>query len=296
MPSHITFDRVDAVIGAEVYGLGLDQVPNEKSIAVLEQALEKYGVLIFRKQEVTPRQLVEFSRPFAPLALAPREEDRHKDHPEIFVIGNPEGKQVVFAPDVTNSEIDDMELEWHTDHSQYSIPARATILLGEEVPAKGGDTAFACTYTAYDALSAAEKRQYENVTLLHSVRGLNDYLRRLNKLETLNSHELDLEKEPPQKWPLVRRHPLSGRRALYFGSHMSIGVDGLPEAEGRALIKKVTAHATRPEFQYRHRWQKGDVLFWDNRRLIHAATPYDTTIHRRVIYRTTLEEVAPVVM
>lgn len=296
MTSHIRFDRVDAVIGAEVHGLGLKRVPEKETMAVLERALENYGVLIFRDQKVTPRQLVEFSRPFAPLALAPRAEDRHEEHPEIFVIGNPDGKKVVFAPDATGSAVDDIELEWHTDHSQYSVPARATILLGQDVPAEGGDTAFACTYSSYDALSEVEKRQYEDITLLHSVRGLNDYLRRLNKLETLNRHELELEKEPPQKWPLVRRHPLSGRRALYFGSHMSIGVDGWPEEKGKALIKQVTAHATRREFQYRHRWQKGDVLFWDNRRLIHAATPYDMTRYKRVIYRTTLEEEVPVAM
>lgn len=296
MTAEVDFSPMDSVIGAEVHGVDLDRAPDRDTIDALEAALERFGVLVFRDQRITPGQLVEFSRPFAPLALAPRVEDRHEEWPQIFVIGNPDDKKVIFAPDVAETETDDVELEWHTDHSQYSIPARATILYGIEVPPVGGDTAFACTYAAYEALTAEEKEQYENLVLLHSVRGLNDYLRNLNKLETLNTDELALEKEPPQRWPLVRKHPRSGRRALYFGSHMSIGVEGWPPEAGRALIRAVTEHATRPEFQYRHRWRKNDVVFWDNRRLIHAATPYDSTRYKRVIHRTTLEEVPPVLM
>ena len=100
--------------------------------------------------------------------------------------------------------------------------------------------------------------------------------------------------DAPVVRPLVRRHPLSGRKGLYFGSHVAIGIVGWPDDRARALIAELTAQACQAAFQYRHHWRRGDALFWDNRRLLHAGTPYDTAGDRRLMHRTTLIETAPI--
>jgi taurine dioxygenase len=295
MTNQLSFEPLDCVIGAVVHGVDLRDVPSQSTIEEIEAALERYGVLIFRNQSIMPAQQVQFSKAFGKLDMSPRVEDRHPQQPEIFVIGNPGGKAVIFAADKSDDDGEEGELEWHTDHSQYPVPARATMLYGLEVPPVGGDTVFACTYSSFDALTENQKDFYEHVTLLHSIRGLNEYLRDLGKLNTLSQEELELEQVPPQAWPLVRTHPRSGRKALYFGSRMCIGAVGMPEAEARALIRKVTEQATLPKFVYRHIWQRGDVVFWDNRRLIHAATSFNARRYTRVIHRTTFRENRPVI-
>jgi alpha-ketoglutarate-dependent taurine dioxygenase len=290
----VRFEPLDAIVGAVVHGVDVGQELTPPARVAIEEALEKYGVLIFRDQHITPDQQVRFCRTFGELDLPPRVEDRQSEHPEIFVIGNPDKKAVIFAPDTDEDEPEDGELEWHADHSQYAEPTWISMLYGVEVPPVGGDTVFACTYSSYDALDEETKRRYEDVLLLHSVRGLNDYLRDLGKSNTISEIELELEKEPPQRWPLVRTHPLSGRKALYWGSRMSIGAVGMSEEDGKALIREVTEFATQPRFVYRHKWQPRDVVLWDNRRAAHAATSFNAAKYTRVIHRTTVKENAPV--
>jgi alpha-ketoglutarate-dependent 2,4-dichlorophenoxyacetate dioxygenase len=295
MLNKVSFEPLGGVIGAAAVGVDMTHEPGPAVVETIEDALERYGVLVFRDQDITPQQQVQFSKAFGALELSPRVEDRHPDQQEIFVIGNGGGKAVIFAPDKADDDAEEGELEWHTDHSQYPVPARATMLYGIEVPPVGGDTVFACTYSSYDALGEQEKAAYDGVVLLHSVRGLNEYLRDLGKNSTLNAEELELEKATPQQWPLVRRHPRSHRKALYFGSRMCVGAVGMSEHEGRQLIRQVTEHATQPAFVYRHHWRKHDVVFWDNRRLIHAATSFNMKRYTRVIHRTTFREDGPVV-
>lgn len=295
MQDKVSFEPFDGVLGALARGVDMKHVPGPAVVEAIEDALERYGVLVFRDQDITPEQQVQFSKEFGALDLSPRVEDRHPDQQEIFVIGNGGGKAVIFAADKTDDDEEEGELEWHTDHSQYPVPARATMLYGIEVPPVGGDTVFACTYSSYDALNEQDKKAYEGVMLLHSVRGLNEYLRDLNKVKTISAEEIELERVTPQEWPLVRRHPRTQRKALYFGSRMCIGAVGMPEDQGRELIRRVTEHATQPAFVYRHHWHKNDVVFWDNRRLIHAATSFNMSRYTRVIHRTTFRENGPVV-
>ncbi|WP_053695970.1 TauD/TfdA family dioxygenase [Streptomyces sp. NRRL F-5755] len=282
----------DAVIGARVEGLDMRQPPGPAAVEALEDALERYGVLIVPGQSLTPAEEVRFCRALGELDIPPRFEDRRTGHPEIFVIGNPADRAVLFAPDYSGheDEADISDLEWHADHSQYAVPTWISMMYGVEVPPVGGDTLFACTYSAYEALDPATRRRYDKVRLLHSVKGVNDYLRELGKPEGISEAELELEKEPPQQWPLVRSHPRTGRKALYFGARMSIGAVGMDEEEGRRLVREVTEAATKPEFVYRHRWQQGDVVLWDNRRVVHAASTFNTRRYRRVIHRITVRE------
>jgi alpha-ketoglutarate-dependent taurine dioxygenase len=127
---------------------------------------------------------------------------------------------------------------------------------------------------------------------MHSLSGLRVYLQKQHQPETAQPGQAHLD--PVVVRPLVRRHPRSGRKALYFGNQVSIGIVGWPEARSREFIRQLTTHACQPAYQYRHRWQVGDAVLWDNRRVLHAGTFYNITTETRLMHRTTFRETEPV--
>ena len=283
----IHFKPCDAVLGAEVIGIDLRQVPEAQTIEAVEDALEHYGVLIFHDQHLTPEDQVAWSRAFGPLTLTQEEETRVPHCPENFLIGNTIDPPVTFSPRTEHDE-----LEWHTDHIHLEVPARASLLYARAVPSQGGDTLFACMYTAYDTLSADQQAAYDGLRVQHSVSGLRAYLQDQGRGESSQPHN-----PPPEgvvERPLVRRHPRSGRPELYFGNQVSIGIVGWPEEQTRAFIRALTAHACHPAYQYRHKWRVHDAVLWDNRRVLHAGTFYDMERETRVMHRTTFREIEPV--
>lgn len=274
----------DSVIGAKVLGVSLTIAPQQKTIDALENDLEKYGVLIFPDQDITPAQQISFSKSFATLELTGVTHARLEGYEEIFVVGNQGEKLVTFSPPTI-----DGELEWHTDHIHRKVPARASLLYAKEVPAVGGDTLFACMYNAFDSLSGQQKAEYEKLQIVNSVSGIQAYLVR-------QGHEFGSETRDPRVtddqviWPLVRHHPLSRRRSLYFGNQVSVGVIGFEDEAAHQFISELTEHACQPDFQLRHQWQVGDAVLWDNRRVLHAGTAYDVKNTRRLMHRTTWRE------
>ena len=283
----IEFEPTDAVIGARVSGVSLAEIPDEHTIGVIEQALEKYGVLIFPGQKITPQQQVAFSSAFASLDPTELEDARLEGVEEIFVVGNVGKGLVSFSPRDA-----DQELEWHTDHIHRDVAARASLLYALEVPAAGGDTLFACMYSAFDSLDETQKRRYCSIEAINSSSGLERYLAEQGLGESDGA--LVGRKFKSIVRPLVRKHPLSGRRALYFGNQVTIGLVGESEDYSRSFVVDLTRHACQPAFQYRHRWQVGDAVLWDNRRVLHAGTPYDTANSRRLMHRTTWRESEPI--
>ena len=283
----ICFKPCDAVIGAEVEGVDLCQTPDAQTIEEVEDGLERYGVLIFRAQTITPEEQVAWSRAFGPLALTQRADARLPRCPEIFIIGNTTNPPVTFSP-----RTEDDELEWHTDHIHLEVPARASLLYAKAVPARGGDTLFACMYTAYESLSQGQQTAYDELRVLNSVSGLHAYLEdQGHRATSKQRHEkpgVGVER------PLVRRHPRSGRKALYFGNQVSIGIVDWPDDKARAFIRSLTEHACQSAHQYRHMWQVGDAVLWDNRRVLHAGTLYDMEHQTRLMHRTTFRETEPV--
>lgn len=271
------------VIGARVSGISLTTVPDADTRLKIEAALEQHGVLIFPEQMISPAQQVAFSKAFAPLELTDLDEARLPGFEEIFVVGNTGKSLVTFAPKDLHGD-----LEWHTDHIHRDVPARASLLYAKEVPEAGGDTLFACMYSAYAGLSDHNKAEYCKLEILNSVSGLEYYLEEQGFQSEGRSGALGSVKIV--KWPLVREHPVTGRRALYFGSKVSIGVTGWPEDKARHFINGLTEYACQPAYQYRHRWSVGDAVLWDNRRVLHAGTPYDTGYSRRHMHRTTWRE------
>ena len=272
---------VGGALGAIVTGVDMRHVPDSDTIEAIETALERYGVLVFPGQIMAPAEQIAFSAVLGPLERTGNIDARLDGHPEIFVVGNTGARPVTFAPHFGSED-----LEWHTDHIHRDVPARASMLYAKEIPSEGGDTLFACMYSAYDALSPEDQAAYEKLTAVHSVAGLRAYLQ-----QQAGDKPYDAGRQAPMPdavtWPLVRRHPVTGRKALYFGAKVTVGIEGMPQQEGLAFIANLSAHATRPDRVYRHVWRVGDAVLWDNRHVLHAATPFDLDRHRRLMHRTT---------
>ena len=275
-------------IGAEVRDVSLGSVPTPDQIDLIEDALEHHGVLVFRGQSITPAQQVAFSAAFADLEATARVEARLPGHPEIFVVGNTGKRIVSFAP-ADGSD----DLEWHSDHMHLQTPARASLLYCRTAPPTGGDTLFACMYSAFDALTPAEQAEAEGLIAMHSVAGLQAFLRDQGAKGAADGNYA-VPEDQIVRWPLVRRHPRTGRRALYFGSKVTIGIEGWPPEKARDYLTDLNVRATEPAFRYRHRWQPGDAVLWDNRRVLHAGTPFDMDRYRREMHRTTFREDQPI--
>ena len=277
------------VIGATVTGVDMRRKPDGAVISAIETALERYGVLVFPDQAMSPAQQVAFSARLGPLEPTGNIDARLDNHPEIFVVGNTGARPVTFAPQFGSED-----LEWHTDHIHRDVPARASMLYAKEVPPDGGDTLFACMYSAYDALSSKDKASFNYLNAVHSVTGLRVYLRQQS-----GDKPYDEGRQAPVPdavtWPLVRHHPMTGRKALYFGAKVTVGIEGWSQDKALAFIAELTVHATQDAFVYRHVWRVGDAVLWDNRRVLHAAMPFDLDRYRRLMHRTTLRETQQVV-
>ncbi len=279
----------DTVIGAEVRGISLANVPAKNEIDQIESALEQYGVLVFPDQEIQPQEQIRFSAALGPLEKTELEKARLDGNEEIFVVGNVGKGLVSFSPQ--NNE---QELEWHTDHIHHEVAARASLLYAIEVPEQGGDTLFSCMYHAYDTLTEQQKQAYTRLETINSASGLEHFLAKQNLSGTTGSQ--DGRKHDEVTRPLVRAHPHTGRRALYFGNQITTGIVGWDEERARKFISDLTKHACQAAFQYRHQWKVGDAVLWDNRRVLHAGTTYDVINERRLMHRTTLRETEPIVM
>ena len=284
-----TITPFDSVIGAEVNAPSLAELPDSDTIEFIEDALEQYGVLIWRGQQITPAQQVNHSKCFATLEYTTHLDARHAQHPEIFVVGNTGKKLVTFAPAQGSSQ-----LEWHADHMQLETPARASMLYCRETPTQGGDTLFACMYSAYDSLSESERALADSLTAQHSISGLNRFLENESEAGAAEGRT-EAEDSLVVSWPLVRTHPRSGRKSLYFGSRVTIGIEGWEQTQADDYLQWLETKATQAAFCYRHQWQTGDAVLWDNRRVIHAGTPFDVNRYQREMHRTTWREDQPVV-
>ncbi|MCW5730623.1 MAG: TauD/TfdA family dioxygenase, partial [Alphaproteobacteria bacterium] len=175
--------------------------------------------------------------------------------------------------------------EWHSDQSYKPVPALGTLLYGVECPPVGANTEFASMYAAYEALPVAMKARIE------TRRGVHDYAWawRTYYKDRAPLTEEETRRLPPVLHPLVRAHPETGRKALYLSEGLTRTIEGMDEAEGRALVLELNDFATQPRFVYSHEWRAGDLVFWDNRCLLHRATPADAS-YRRVMQRTMVQD------
>ena len=261
------------LMGAEVIGLDLARPFDDLTMETVHQAFLDYQLLVFRDQDLDKPQQIAFTEQFGTLERHTKFNKGADAFPLVHVVSNlndagkPSGK--------VKSTL------WHSDKSFRPEPCMATILHAKVMPPDGGDTVYANMYAAYAALPESEKEFLKGKMVVHSWE-----LSRENIGRVMSEDEI--RDAPPNAHPLARVHPETGRTALFLGMHAS-HIEGMPFEEGRAKILELEAHATKPEFTFRHTWRPGDVVMWDNRCLLHRADPnFDAAAFPRVLHRTCL--------
>ena len=275
--------------GAEVVGVDLARDLDSPTFAAIEKTYNECGVVYFRDQRIDDAQHVRFSRRLGELEIHVLKEFVKPLHPELYVLSNiVENGKAVGIKDAGNY--------WHTDLSYTQAPSRGSIMYALEVPraadaAPLGDTQFASTAAAYDALPQAMKDQLAG---LKAVRRFWDrYLRERKAAGSDVSISDERRAQTPDViHPIVRMHPVTGRKCIYVNEGFTIGIVGMPEPESQALLRDLYSHCTRPEFTYRHQWRVGDLVMWDNCATLHRATVDYALPQRRLMQRTTLKGTA----
>ena len=269
-----------AAVGAEVLGLDLSRPISVTDFTRLHQAHLQHHVLVFRDQRITPQQQIDFSRRFGPLQIHVLKSFQLAGHPEIMIVSNIKENGVPIG-------LGDAGVFWHSDLSYVEKPSLGSMLHAQELPSEGGDTLFANQHTAYEALPEALKARLDGLQAEHSYLTQYEALRARSPWRPKLTQE-QLDQVRPTVHPVVRTHPETGRKALFVSEHFTTRILSLPEADSRALLDELFALSTRPEHVYRHAWQPHDMVFWDNRSVMHLAA--GTPDHlRRKLYRTTIE-------
>jgi len=265
---------------AKIDGADITQPVDDATWAEIRAAFEEHSVVLFRGQPLDDEKQIAFSQRFGslevtrsmnPAAGTPFARQSNLDIKTGDVIP-PEDRRMVYQ--LAN-------MLWHTDSSFKPVPSLCSLLSARIVPPEGGATEFASTRCAYLALPDGLKRRAKDAVAVHDFSWSRDQVR------PGFFTEKERAEYPPVRHPLVRRNPVNGREALFLGAHAS-HIVGLSVEDGRALLKELLEHVTQPQFCYRHEWQEGDLIIWDNRCVLHRATPFDTTRHKRLMQRTTV--------
>ena len=263
-------------VGAEILGVDLSQPLSAEETGDLRAALNEYGVIFFRDQELTPEQHIAFAERFAPININ-RFFKSVPNYPQIAEVR----KEPAQTTNIGGG--------WHTDHSYDLAPALGSILLAREVPDQGGDTMFASMHHAYEALSDGLKRTLEGLRAVHSSRHVFGAGSRYGK-DTAGRIGNEGLATQDAVHPVVLRHPETGRKTLYVNAAFTTHFEGWTENESRPLLNYLYAHAAQPQFHTRFQWRKGSIAFWDNRATWHFAIN-DYHGERRLMHRITLDGV-----
>jgi len=265
-----------AAVGAEIRGVNLARPLDDETFRAVERAYNEHGVVFFRGQSVTPDRLLAFTQRFGDLQFNTfGEKHGLPDWPGIVLISNVEAS----GREIGVKRAGD---RWHSDMCYTPKPPRGTILHAREVPVRDGlslgDTCFAATHAAYDALPAAMKRRLAGLKAVFDFTG---------RKRAVPITQAQIEAFPPVVHPIVRTHPCTKRKCLYIMRDDCTGIVGLEDEEAQILIEALADHIVRPEFIYRHRWQPDDLLIWDNCTVQHKAIQDYRLPLRRLMHRTT---------
>jgi len=272
--------RLGKQIGAEIHGVDVKAL-DDAGFATIYRAWLDANVLVIPDQHLEIGDFLRYSRRFGVIHPHPSKSTRHPECPEITLLGTNK-----FRADGTLDEaIYRRGAEgWHTDGAYDEEPFKATQLYALAVPSRGGDTLFASMYAAYDALPARLK------ALLEGRKGVFTYGGRRKATALLNPEDREWT---PVRHPIIRTHPETGRKGLYFDPGKILSIDGFEDAEGDALIDELTARMIVPEGEYRHRWRKGDIVIWDNRCSYHKAAGDYPPDEDRIHWRVSIKEPQP---
>ena len=266
-------------------GVDLSKSLTAEQIAEINTAINEFGVLVFRNQPLQAEEQLALARSFGPLDVGLRRVSKSANRlnfMELLDISNVDESGQVADRNHRKIVGNIANQLWHSDSSFQNPAARYSMLSAVILPPWGGETEFCDLRTAYDRLPAALKGDVEGLQVEHYA---------LNSRFLLGDDEYSEEQRneiPPVVWPLVRTHSGSGRKLLFIGAHASRIVD-MTTAEGRMLLMDLLEHATQPEGVYRHEWQIGDLVIWDNRSTLHRGRRYDLSARRELRRTTTLD-------
>ena len=270
-------------VGTEVIGVDISQPLPDDVFKTIDDAYNRYSVLVLRGQKLTPEQQIAFSRLFGELEVSPRTQFALPGHPEILVLSN----IIIDGKPIGNA---DAGRTWHTDMSYTKTPPRGSLLYAREIPIENGralgDTVFASAAAAYDTLSSEMKKKLTGLRAIHRA-GAKKY--------APGSKLADAVKDMPDvEHPVIRTHAVTGRKAIYVREGECVGICGMRDEESLPLIKELGELVTRPEFCYRHNWRVGDLLMWDNSMTQHLAISDYQLPLRRLMHRVTVNGTVPI--
>ena len=269
-----------AALGAEIRGVDLTRPVSDSTFADIHRAFLDNEMIYFRGQQISDEDHIRLSRRFGELRRL-NLDDLHERHPEIFIISNIKDGKGEYIGSY------DAGIFWHTDGSYLPNPHAASFLRAIEIPMKDGralgDTVYASMTAAYNALDEDTKRLIEGLKGVHSIKYREE---QTNAAGIAKKYNTAMMAAPEAVHPVARPHPLTGRKCLWVSQGYTMNIIGLPEAEGQALIKRLSHYCVEERFQYRHRWQLHDLVLWDNCSTQHRATFDYELPQRRLLHRT----------
>jgi taurine dioxygenase len=279
----VNFRHSAAPVGTEVIDVDVSQPLDEATFRAIQDVFHERGVLVFRDQQLTEQQHIDFSRRFGELEIHVAKEYLKPGHPEILVVSNviENGRNIGLA---------DAGQYWHSDLSYVANPSRCSLLYALEVPMRDGhvlgETLFASAANAYDTLPNPLKARLENARAIHR------YADRYKKQQNAGGRgaltDEQLRRVPDVSHPAIRAHPLTARKVLFVNEGFTAFVEGMPRTESDLLLQELFTHIVRPEALYTHRWRRGDLLMWDNCLVQHRAIRNYELPLRRLMHRTTV--------
>jgi alpha-ketoglutarate-dependent 2,4-dichlorophenoxyacetate dioxygenase len=277
-------DPIHKEFGARISGVDLSQPLDDSTFAQINDAINRYSLLLFENQQMNDRAHLDFTRRFGELE---EEHVSYYSRGEVTYIGR------VGNIDIDGNKVSGRQIKastgnemWHSDSSFREIPAMYSLLCAYEVPAEAGATEFASARAAYRRLDRSTQRQIEGLV------GIHDYIFSRTKVGEDAVTRNQRTYMHPVRQRLVRQNPVTGERNVYVGSHVR-EIEGMPDAEARPLIDRLIAEVTRAESVYRHRWRVGDFMIWDNRCLLHRGCGYDADRYRRRMHQTRVRGLGP---
>jgi len=288
----VSIRQIHPVFVGEVAGVDCRKPLSPENVAAIEAGMDEYAVLVFRDQNITDEEQIAFTRHFGELEsystpghIRRREEQRLGTGIADFSNLDKDGRIMSAEDRVWFFKLGDRL--WHSDSSFRPAPAKYSLLSGRVIPSWGASTEFADMRAAYDALDERNKAEVEDLVCEHSL----IYSREAIGFTDLTPEEIAAFR--PVRQPLVRTHPVTGRKSLFLAAHAG-AIVGWTIPEARMFLRDLTEHATRPEFVYSHEWRPYDLVMWDNRQTMHRARRFDRN-EVRDVRRTTLGGDAPLI-
>ena len=279
----LTLKSITNRIGTLVEGADIDDFMTPDRFERIYKAWIDTGLLVVRGLQLTPKQQLDVTKRFGQLVSYTRAQFEAEEESAILVLSNIQNDGRLIGSPVSGRV-------WHTDGHYLPEPPAASLLYGIEVPPADGDTWFANMSAAYEELAPRLQRRLEGLRVVISRVQSRPY--NYPDRPALTADEVAAWADMPQ--PLIRKHPVSGRKVIYAGGNVPWRIKGLPFEESAPLVTFLQEFSTQERFTYRHRWLPGDLLVWDNRSVLHKATEYDQHRHRRLLHRTTTAGCRPI--